>query len=109
MIMNSMEKTREFLRSIGCQVEYFDKPAGYEITGTEHVEALRFEGKEIPVELRQEEEIRSRWYREPMAPAEVKCYNPSFDVTEHDLIAGIITEKGICRPPYTESLRALFE
>ncbi len=66
-------------------------------------------GKEIPVELRQEEEIRSRWYREPMAPAGVKCYNPSFDVTEHDLIAGIITEKGICRPPYTESLRALFE
>ena len=66
-------------------------------------------GKEIPVELRAEEEIRSRWYREPMAPAEVKCYNPSFDVTDHSLIAGIITEKGICRPPYTESLKALFE
>ena len=66
-------------------------------------------GKEIPVELRQEEEIRSRWYKEPMAPAEVKCYNPSFDVTDHSLISGIITEKGICRPPYTESLKALFE
>ena len=66
-------------------------------------------GKEIPVELRQEEEIRSRWYKEPMAPAEVKCYNPSFDVTDHSLISGIITEKGICREPYTESLKALFE
>ena len=66
-------------------------------------------GKEIPVELRQEEEIRSRWYKEPMAPAEVKCYNPSFDVTDHSLISGIITEKGICRPPYTDSLKALFE
>jgi methylthioribose-1-phosphate isomerase len=66
-------------------------------------------GKDIPVELRAEEEIRSRWYAEPMAPAEVKCYNPSFDVTDHSLISGIITEKGICRPPYTESLKALFE
>ncbi len=66
-------------------------------------------GKEIPVELRDGEEIRSKWYREPMAPAGVKCFNPAFDVTDHSLIAGIITEKGICRPPYTESLKALFE
>ena len=66
-------------------------------------------GKEIPVELRDPEEIKSKWYREPMAPADVQCYNPSFDVTDHSLIAGIITEKGICRPPYTQSLRALFE
>ena len=66
-------------------------------------------GKEIPVELRDPEEIRSKWYQEPMAPEGVKCYNPSFDVTDHSLIAGIITEKGICRPPFTESLKALFE
>ena len=66
-------------------------------------------GKEIPVELRPEEEIRSRWYKEPMAPAGVRCFNPSFDVTDHSLISGIITEKGICREPYTESLKALFE
>ena len=66
-------------------------------------------GKEIPVELRDPEEIKSKWYREPMAPAGVNCFNPSFDVTDHSLIAGIITEKGICRPPYTESLKALFE
>lgn len=66
-------------------------------------------GKEIPVELRDPEEIKSKWYQEPMAPAGVKCYNPSFDVTDHSLISGIITEKGICRPPFTESLKALFE
>ncbi len=66
-------------------------------------------GKDIPVELREADEIRSKWYREPMAPEGVKCYNPSFDVTDHNLISGIITEKGICRPPYTESLKALFE
>jgi len=39
----------------------------------------------------------------------VKCFNPAFDVTDHELIAGIITEKGIMRPPYTESLAKLFE
>ena len=66
-------------------------------------------GDDIKIELRDGEEIREKWYAEPMAPAGVKCYNPSFDVTDHTLISGIITEKGICRPPYTESLKKLFE
>ncbi len=66
------------------------------------------DGDHIPVELRDPEEIRSKWYEKPMAPAGVKCYNPAVDVTDHSLISGIITEKGICRPPYTESLAALF-
>ena len=43
-----------------------------------------------------------------MAPEGVKCYNPAFDVTPSALITAIITEKGICRPPYTQSLAALF-
>lgn len=65
-------------------------------------------GEDIRIELREPDEIRELWYTEPMAPAGVKCYNPAFDVTDHSLITGIITEKGICRPPYTESLRRLF-
>ena len=65
-------------------------------------------GADIEIELRDPEEIRSKFYAQPMAPAGVKCYNPAFDVTDHTLISGIITEKGICRPPYTESLSALF-
>ena len=67
------------------------------------------DGDHIPIELRDPEEIKTLWYEKPMALPEVKCYNPSFDVTDHDLIAGIVTEKGICRAPYTESLAALFE
>ena len=43
-----------------------------------------------------------------MAPEGVKCFNPAFDVTDHELIAGIITEKGIVRPPFKENLAALF-
>ena len=66
-------------------------------------------GDDITIELRDPAEIREMWYAEPMAPADVKTYNPSFDVTDHSLITAIVTEKGICRPPYTESLGALFE
>lgn len=66
-------------------------------------------GDDIQIELRDPEEIKSKFYAQPMAPAGVKCYNPAFDVTDHSLIAGIVTEKGICRPPYTQSLAALFE
>ena len=66
------------------------------------------DGEHIPIEERDGEEIRSLWYRKPMAPEGVKCYNPAFDVTPNQLITAIITEKGICRPPYTQSLAALF-
>lgn len=66
-------------------------------------------GADIPIELRDPEEIRSMWYAEPMAPAGVKCYNPAFDVTDHTLITGIVTEKGVCYPPFDVSLNKLFE
>ncbi len=66
------------------------------------------DGEHIPIELRDPGEIREKWYAEPMALEEVKCYNPAFDVTDHSLIAGIVTEKGICRAPYEESLAKLF-
>ncbi len=65
-------------------------------------------GDDIRIELRDPDEIKTKWYEKPMALPEVKCYNPSFDVTDHELITAIVTEKGICRAPYTESLAALF-
>ena len=66
-------------------------------------------GDDITIELRDPDEIKTMWYAEPKALPEVKCYNPSFDVTDHELVSAIVTEKGICRAPYTESLAALFE
>lgn len=66
-------------------------------------------GADIPIELRKPEEIKEMFYEKPMALSEVKCYNPAFDVTDHELITAIITDRGICRPPYTQSLAALFE
>ena len=67
------------------------------------------DGDHIPIEERNPEEIKTLWYEKPMALPDVKCYNPAFDVTDHTLISGIVTEKGICRAPYTESLAALFD
>ena len=65
-------------------------------------------GKEIEIELRDPDEIKTKWYKEPMALPEVKCYNPAFDVTDHELLTGIITEKGIVYPPFEENLKKLF-
>ena len=65
-------------------------------------------GRDIVIEERPGEEIRSRFYAQPQAPQGVKCYNPAFDVTEASLISAIITEKGIFRYPYAESFQAAF-
>ncbi len=65
-------------------------------------------GDDIEIELRDPAEIREKFYKEPMALKDVKCYNPAFDVTDHSLITAIVTEKGICRPPYDKSIAALF-
>ena len=67
------------------------------------------DGAHIPIELRDGDEIKNLWYEKPMALPEVKCFNPSFDVTDHKLLTGIVTEKGICYPPFNESLAALFK
>jgi len=44
-----------------------------------------------------------------LTPDGALVWNPAFDVTPHHLIAGIITERGIFRPPYVESLKRAFE
>ncbi len=66
-------------------------------------------GADIHIEQRPAEEVTEMWYKERMAPEGVKVFNPAFDVTDHDLIAGIVTEYGIAREPYTESLQEIFK
>ena len=64
-------------------------------------------GEQIPIEERAPEEVTEMWYKERMAPEGVKVYNPAFDVTDHSLITGIITEKGLCRAPYRQAFQEL--
>ena len=56
-------------------------------------------GAEIPIEERDAMEVRQVG-RQPTAPERSPVYNPAFDVTPAELIAAIVTERGVFRPPY---------
>ncbi len=64
-------------------------------------------GAEIKIEQRPAEEVTEMWYKERMAPEGVKVFNPAFDVTDNDLITAIVTEYGIARAPFKESLEEI--
>ncbi|WP_044915660.1 S-methyl-5-thioribose-1-phosphate isomerase [Butyrivibrio sp. WCE2006] len=66
-------------------------------------------GADINIEQRKPEEVTEMWYKERMAPEGVKVYNPAFDVTDNELITGIVTEYGILRAPYDVSISKLFQ
>ena len=66
-------------------------------------------GDEINIEQRKAEEVTEMWYKERMAPEGVKVFNPAFDVTDNELIAGIVTEYGIARAPYKEAFEEIFK
>ncbi|MEK3883068.1 S-methyl-5-thioribose-1-phosphate isomerase [Paenibacillus sp. PL2-23] len=65
-------------------------------------------GADIPIEERDAEEI-TEGFGKRTAPQGVKVYNPAFDVTPHEYVTAIITEKGIVRAPFGPNLRKLFE
>ena len=66
------------------------------------------DGAHIPIEERSAREV-THVGSSQVAPAGAKIWNPAFDVTPHRFITGIITEKGIFKAPYTESLKSAFE
>jgi len=65
-------------------------------------------GEEIPIEERNIREI-THVQDIQLAPEGISVNNYAFDVTPNELVAAIITEKGVARAPYTESLRKMFE
>lgn len=70
------------------------------------VDADCHDGAAIPIEFRKATEVggfgETRW-----APDGLDAYNPAFDVTPAELIAAIITDRGVLRPPYTGAIAAL--
>jgi len=66
------------------------------------------DGDHIPIEERDQREV-SHLGASQLTPAGANIRNPAFDVTPHRYITGIITERGILSPPYSESLRQAFE
>jgi methylthioribose-1-phosphate isomerase len=65
------------------------------------------DGSHIPIEQRDAREMTHHG-KSQLTPVGASVWNPAFDVTPHDLVAGIITEKGIVRAPYQDTLRRLF-
>jgi methylthioribose-1-phosphate isomerase len=66
------------------------------------------DGDRIPIEERNAREV-THIGGSQLTPEGALIWNPAFDVTPHRFITGIITERGIFRPPYAESLRLAFE
>ncbi len=65
-------------------------------------------GDEIPIEERNPDEVTHCGGRR-IAPEGIKVKNPAFDVTEHELVSAIITEKGVIYPPYEENIRKVLK
>ncbi|MGI6616883.1 MAG: S-methyl-5-thioribose-1-phosphate isomerase [Saccharofermentanales bacterium] len=93
---------------VAILAKYYDIPF-YVLGPTSTIDLNTATGADIEIELRNPNEIRQKWYEKPMALPQTRCYNPAFDVTPHELIDAIVTDRGICRAPYTESLKVLFE
>jgi methylthioribose-1-phosphate isomerase len=64
------------------------------------------DGSQIPIEQRADEEL-TEFRGKAITPKGVAVFNPAFDVTPAELVSAIITERGIARPPFTESLAVL--
>lgn len=92
---------------VAAVAKYYGVPV-YICAPTSTIDMNTPTGADIQIEQRPAEEVTEMWYRERMAPQGVKVYNPAFDVTDHELIAGIVTEYGVARAPYTESLKEIF-
>ncbi len=76
----------------------------YSVVPTSTIDLSLAHGDLIPIEERSPEEVTVVG-EEQIAPDGVPVYNPAFDVTPHRYLTGIITEEGICHPPFEVSLR----
>ena len=92
---------------VAAIAKYYGIPV-YICAPTSTIDMTTKTGTEIKIEQRPAEEVTEMWYKERMAPEGVKVFNPAFDVTDHELIAGIVTEYGIARAPYEEAFKEIF-
>ena len=61
-------------------------------------------GAEVPIEERDPQEV-THFNGNPVTPSHVDVYNPAFDCTPHHLVTAIISEKGIAKSPFEQTLR----
>ncbi|WDT94022.1 S-methyl-5-thioribose-1-phosphate isomerase [Thermoleophilum album] len=80
----------------------------YVAAPTSTIDTATASGTEIPIEQRPEEEVLG-FGAVATAPPGTRAWNPAFDVTPAALVAAIVCERGIARPPYDRSLAALVD
>lgn len=77
----------------------------YVLAPTSTVDLETASGAEIPIEERSPDEVR-RGFGKLTAPKDAQVWSPAFDVTPAAMITAIVTERGVCRPPFGDSLAA---
>jgi methylthioribose-1-phosphate isomerase len=75
----------------------------YVVAPTSTIDPAISTGREIPIEERDSREVTD-WGGRRIAPEGVPVFSPAFDVTPNELVTAIVTESGVCRPPFRESL-----
>ncbi len=80
----------------------------YVVAPTSTIDPNLTSGEGIPIEERGEEEVLAP-YGMRFAPEGATAWNPAFDVTPAELITAVITERGILRPPFSESMRSVLQ
>ena len=76
----------------------------YAVAPTSTIDLAVSSGDQIPIEERDPSEVTTP-YGNPIVPSHFRARNPAFDVTPNRYLSGIVTEHGIARPPFDESLR----
>ncbi|MDD4773038.1 MAG: S-methyl-5-thioribose-1-phosphate isomerase [Eubacteriales bacterium] len=66
-------------------------------------------GDDIEIEQRSGAEVSDMWFKKRMAPEGATVYNPAFDYTDNGLITALVTDRGIIRPPYRESIAEIIK
>jgi len=69
---------------------------------------MKSDAKDVIIEMRKGSEVTGIGDKKT-APDDINVINPAFDITPPELISGIITEKGVAKPPYEKSIKKLFE
>jgi methylthioribose-1-phosphate isomerase len=82
----------------------------YAVVPTSTIDLNAATGADIPIEERDPAEVLDlEKDGRPIAPPESRARNPAFDITPYRLVTAIVTEVGVLKPPYTESLRQAVE
>jgi len=82
----------------------------YSVVPTSTIDMELANGDEIPIEERDQDEVLNIQFRnEPATPTGASARNPAFDVTPHELLSGLVTEKGVVYPPFEIHLAKIMQ